>query len=1698
VRFTNFTKHLIFLILISISYQGYSQLSKTHYIPPLTSAEFGNANPENQYMYISTPNAVDVAYTIKPVGQPIAAYITGIVSNINPQEVFLANGNGQLFMPSSQTSSVSSDKGYIIEAESPIYVSVRMNAGGGAQAGALVSKGLTALGTTFRVGSYTNENAQTNYLNFVSVIATEDNTQVTFSDLPAGLIIKNYNGTTPVNITLDKGESYIIATNSADSGINRDGLIGCLVSSDKNIVVNCGSANGSFHNGQGRDYGIDQIVDLSKVGTEYILVKGNGTNDWENILIVAHSNNTSISINGNTPIATINAGDYYLIEGNQYDTNGNMYVETSAPVFTYQGIGATTSEANQGLFFVPPLSCETRGNLDNIAHIEDIGTTTYTGGITIVTKVGATVTINNTPISNFNVIGPNAVPGKPDYVTFKVTGLFGNVAIQSTDELYCAYFNYNGAASSGSFYSGFPSAPEINFDAQFATLGNCIPNITLSAANVQSFDSFEWWFDDGSGLGFVNLNINSTDLSPSLPGKYKLIGIISCTLDRLESIEVPVSICPDDIDNDGIIDNIDIDNDNDGILNCVESMGNITMDLSNTNIPRLIFQDNSSQSASATFIQNNSSGNNSNTFIGNTLGNFTSTVQPSNTAESSYNINFNELVNVKFTEDTSISHVSTNGEYFIAKVLPLNKNITLQDPDNRLLVDSNFDGVFETGIIQISGSEIHFKINPNPLGNQAYEFLANQVDGFSFIHKLANNTNASTFRGHISLTCFNLDSDEDGVDDALDLDSDNDGIPDIVESLGSNYMTLSGIDVDENGLDDAFDINAIPFDTDSDGIPDYLDLDSDNDGIYDLIETGQLGLLSDTDLNGVEDGPTYGMNGWANAAETTPDSSLIGYSILDSDGDGFFNYIDLDSDGDLCSDVVEAGFSDANGDALLGDNTVLTNRFGLVTNANDGYSLPHMNHLIAAPIAISTQPIDTAVCETSNTSISVIASVVDAFQWEISTDGINWNPIVDDALYNGALTSALNISNASLALNDYQYRVRLDRNGNSCGLYSEPIILTVNPLPIVTNTVVLTQCDDDIDGISYFNLTEANNEISTNAANETFGYFSTQAAAIAGDTNSPDYIIDPLTYFNDTSPYNAVVWARITSAFGCSVVSEMELEVSVTAIPNTFQHLLSVCDDFLDIDGNDNANNNDRDGIASFDFSAVKNLVQNIFLPQTPVVNFYRNEADALAELNKITDISNYRNIGYPNTQSIYIRVDSAIGNDCLGLGAHITLTVEPLPTAHQLSIERQCDDDQDGSYPFDVSQIESDLLNGQSLANLTISYFDQNNAALPSPLPNPFLTSSQIISIRVTNNSTSDPNGPCYDETTLEFIVDAAPIAHPVIIPAVCDDDLDDTDGLYSFDTAAIENDLLQGQTGMEVHYFDASGTEVASPLPNPFVSGSQTITARVINPINNSCFDATDLEFIVNSLPSFTIDTPQIVCSSDPTFSIVLDPIEDTALEAFDYEWKFEDGTVLSNASTLTVSTPGSYTITLTKTDGSNCSRTKSIFVDASELATITLDDISIVDISENNSITINATNNNLGLGDYEYALDNEFSLYQDDPYFNNVNPGIHTLFIRDKKGCGTTSILISIIGYPKFFTPNGDGYNEYWQIKGISAQFQANSIIYIFDRYGKLLKQLNPLSPGWDGTFNGEILPTNDYWFSVQLEDGRLFNGHFTLKR
>ncbi len=726
---------------------------------------------------------------------------------------------------------------------------------------------------------------------------------------------------------------------------------------------------------------------------------------------------------------------------------------------------------------------------------------------------------------------------------------------------------------------------------------------------------------------------------------------------------------------------------------------------------------------------------------------------------------------------------------------------------------------------------------------------------------------------------------------------------------------------------------------------------------------------------------------------------------------------------------------------------------------------------------------------TSNESILLNGKNIADFDFTYFTDSGYLNQILTPSTFTNTI------------LNGQTIYVRITNAlGSSC--YTDTSFnIQVHPLPMLNTIVELKQCDDDTDGISLFNLTEANELISSNHLNETFSYYLSEAQAQTGLMAGQ---ISNITSYPNQNPINDVVFARVENTPGCYRTARIDLVVGVSQIPMSFNTLeYTVCDDEF-IDGNK------RNGIATFNFSDATPIIESLFPIPHIEITYYTNEIDALAEENAIPDISKHRNDGSPNVQNIYVRIDSEDVNACLGLGHHITLYVERLPTAHPVSYTRQCDDvpsDNEITSAFNTSNLETSILQGQNDVNLSYHksdgspLTDTNGAVITSPFPNTFRTASQTIIVRATNAITNTNDGmACYDETSIDFIVDALPIAHPVSIAPACDDGISDIDGMHEFDTSNIQSLLLGSQSGMVVSYFDGNGNTLPSPLPNPFNSGSQTITATVENPDNPACMASTTFDLIVNPLPEFTVNTPQIICESGPASTITLHVDQANPTESFDYSWTDENGALLSNDEQIDVSSSGTYSVTLTKTNGTNCSRTREIYVVYSEKATININDITIIDDSNNNSIQINNENNNLGQGDYEFSLDDDFLGYQDEPFFNNVKAGLHTIYVRDKNGCGISKLDVSVIGFPKFFTPNNDGHNDTWQVKGLSPDFYPSSIIYIYDRYGKLLHQINPNGNGWDGLYNGTILSSTDYWFHVQLTDKngniREKRGHFSL--
>jgi len=248
--------------------------------------------------------------------------------------------------------------------------------------------------------------------------------------------------------------------------------------------------------------------------------------------------------------------------------------------------------------------------------------------------------------------------------------------------------------------------------------------------------------------------------------------------------------------------------------------------------------------------------------------------------------------------------------------------------------------------------------------------------------------------------------------------------------------------------------------------------------------------------------------------------------------------------------------------------------------------------------------------------------------------------------------------------------------------------------------------------------------------------------------------------------------------------------------------------------------------------------------------------------------------------------------------------------------------------------------------------------------------------------------------------------------------------------------------------------------------------------------------------------IDFPNQIqlCKTDLPFTTSTDDIAD----GFRWFKVNEDNseTLISDNRNVKILGPGRYRYEVYNfIPGSSgtveCSDFRLFFVVLSEKATI--DAIDVDDITFGKEITIHAS----GIGDYEFALDNIEGPYQDSPIFNNVSVRPQIAYVRDKNGCGVTEKMVdrdlNLDDFPNFFTPNGDGINDFWQFVPPRRNFQINiETISIYNRYGNLVQRFKANSLGWDGNFNGVPLPSSDYWFKANMADGRVFKGHFALKR
>jgi gliding motility-associated-like protein len=456
----------------------------------------------------------------------------------------------------------------------------------------------------------------------------------------------------------------------------------------------------------------------------------------------------------------------------------------------------------------------------------------------------------------------------------------------------------------------------------------------------------------------------------------------------------------------------------------------------------------------------------------------------------------------------------------------------------------------------------------------------------------------------------------------------------------------------------------------------------------------------------------------------------------------------------------------------------------------------------------------------------------------------------------------------------------------------------------------------------------------------------------------------------------------------------------------------------------------------------------------------------------------------------------------------------------------------------------------------------DSGNPVTTATLDPKINLTNQPITLTLTNPI--GETAPFVSTSSVDFMVFETPTPFSGVLLEDCDDFASpggEYDGktiftinIDDFKENLFKDPLLTGATPVQdfnnfeytFTLYDKTDTIISTGLPADELP--PTITAEtgdyiiidLTNPISADygliCENQVRVDFKVNPRPSFDIDEETVVC---------LNPLPDNPIKigtynwggptslASDYEYSWSRTDLNGNLDTsfsgtdekIEIDKGGVYTVSVSDPRFSSfdngCPIIKTITVTESIIASIDLDNdgevldseydhfIEVIDLTNDNTNRIKINNiPDLGIGDYEFSLDN-FNYTPDpntDSRFNDLEPGVYNLYIRDKNsyyyyefGCGILEIPVSVIGYKKYFTPNNDGVNETWKILGIRPDYNANSKVYIFDRYGKLLKQLDPLTEGWDGTYLGKPMPATDYWFRVYLsEDGREFKGHFSLIR
>lgn len=428
-----------------------------------------------------------------------------------------------------------------------------------------------------------------------------------------------------------------------------------------------------------------------------------------------------------------------------------------------------------------------------------------------------------------------------------------------------------------------------------------------------------------------------------------------------------------------------------------------------------------------------------------------------------------------------------------------------------------------------------------------------------------------------------------------------------------------------------------------------------------------------------------------------------------------------------------------------------------------------------------------------------------------------------------------------------------------------------------------------------------------------------------------------------------------------------------------------------------------------------------------------------------------------------------------------ITITELPNPSDETLS---QCDSDDnpdDGVTEFNLKSAKIDLADG---TGSQITFYEdlqtaKNDNLNQNGLPDIYRSkaSNQIIYAKY-----SVYGSDCYNISKVTLNT-----TQPVEIQPSPAYGCDFGNGKGDFDFGLIAKNIkkeLNLDPDMELSFHDSQKDAQLDQDNLPVLYSSRPATIYIRANSANICYGFGSIELKLKSVPTISGNYEMVGCKKD--FPLTLgDALNVEDPENYDFLWSTGE-----NSQTIDVNHGGEYTLEL-KDKKLGCGQ--SVYYNVTELEGPSITDVVVNNHGASSDLDILTGTNENNI----YSLDNINGPYQSSSSFKDVPGGTHMVYVQNENSCEIAQKQVLLFGYPDFFTPNSDGYNDTWKPYNVNDPNFVIKNIFIYDRYGKLLAVLPP-NKAWDGTFNGHDMPSNDYWFNITFTTGREIKGHFTLKR